>query len=213
MLESVAANGHTFEECKDILRKSTRHSLPIHPPIPSQLTDERSSIDITLDAGFKGFYTWCRDNGIPLIIVSSGMAPIIRAVLSNLVGEEAAREIEIIANDANVRQDGSWEIKYRHPSSGYGHDKSQAILPYRNLPSPPTLFFFGDGVSDISAARHADVLFVKQKPGGDNDLAAYCIKHGIKHILFEDFSNALGVVKSIVTGEQTIDDAVTAGRV
>ena len=32
-------------------------------------------------------------------------------------------------------------------SSGFGHDKSQAILPYRNLPNPPTLFFFGDGVS------------------------------------------------------------------
>ena len=31
--------------------------------------------------------------------------------------------------------------------SGYGHDKSQAILQYRNLPDPPTIFFFGDGVS------------------------------------------------------------------
>ena len=31
--------------------------------------------------------------------------------------------------------------------SGFGHDKSQAILPYRGLPNPPTLFFFGDGVS------------------------------------------------------------------
>ena len=31
--------------------------------------------------------------------------------------------------------------------SNYGHDKSQAILPYGALPNPPTLFFFGDGVS------------------------------------------------------------------
>ena len=31
--------------------------------------------------------------------------------------------------------------------SGFGHDKSQAILPYRQLAKPPTLFFFGDGVS------------------------------------------------------------------
>lgn len=53
---------------------------------------------------------------MPVIIVSSGMAPIIRAVLSNLVGDEDANEIEIIANDADVRPDGSWEIKYRHPS-------------------------------------------------------------------------------------------------
>jgi 2-hydroxy-3-keto-5-methylthiopentenyl-1-phosphate phosphatase len=96
------------------------------------------------------------------------MAPMIRAVLSNLLGEQA-NEIEIIANDVNVKSDGEWEIKYRHPTrwalgqqlrhfeteildlihspSGFGHDKSQAILHYRNLPSPPTLFFFGDGVS------------------------------------------------------------------
>ena len=31
--------------------------------------------------------------------------------------------------------------------SGFGHDKSRAILPYKELPSPPLLFFFGDGVS------------------------------------------------------------------
>lgn len=31
--------------------------------------------------------------------------------------------------------------------SEFGHDKSQAILQYRRLASPPTLFFFGDGVS------------------------------------------------------------------
>lgn len=44
------------------------------------------------------------------------MAPIIRAVLSNLVGNEAANEIDIIANDAIVHPDGKWEIKYRHPT-------------------------------------------------------------------------------------------------
>lgn len=57
--------------------------------------------------------------------------------------------------------------------SGYGHDKSQAILPYRSLPHKPILFFFGDGVSDLSAAQHADVLFAKDKPDGENDFAAY----------------------------------------
>ena len=45
----------------------------------------------------------------------------------------------------------------------------------------------------MSAAAHADVLFVKQKPYGENDLAAYCVKNGIKHILFEDFEAALAV--------------------
>ena len=75
------------------------------------------------------------------------MTPIIRTVLANLIGEDDAKEIEIISNDVTVHPDGRWEIKYRHPSSGFGHDKSQAILPYSELPNPPTTFFFGDGVS------------------------------------------------------------------
>ncbi|KAF8878715.1 HAD-like domain-containing protein [Infundibulicybe gibba] len=189
MLESVNANGHTFTECTEVLRQN-----------------------IKLDSGFKEFYAWCKANDIPVIIVSSGMAPVIRAVLSNLVGEQDAGDIEIIANDVEVHPDGKWDIKFRHPSSGFGHDKSQAILPYRDLADPPVLFFFGDGVSDISAAKHADLLFVKQKPDGENDLAAYCAREGIKHVLFEDFSKALPLVQSVVEGGRSIDQIVTESK-
>lgn len=61
---------------------------------------------------------------------------------------------------------------------------------------------------DISAARHADLLFVKSKPGGDNDLAAYCKREGIKHVLFEDFKDVLPVVQSITEGKKTIPDII-----
>ncbi|PFH45295.1 hypothetical protein AMATHDRAFT_161051 [Amanita thiersii Skay4041] len=186
MLDSVVANRHTFEECKEFLKKN-----------------------IKLDTGFKDFHAWCKRKDIPIIIVSSGMAPMIRAVLSSLLGTEEANAIDIIANDVVIdASTGLWRIQYRHPSSGYGHDKSQAILRYRNLADPPTLFFFGDGVSDISAARHADVLFVKEKEGGDNDLAAYCRKFGIRHVVFEDFGKALGVVRGVVEGERTVDEVL-----
>jgi len=75
-----------------------------------------------------------------------------------------------------------------------------------------TLFFLGDGVSDISAAEHADVLFVKQKGDGENDLATYCTRLGIRHILFTDFLKALPVVKSIVKGEKSVDEALSIGK-
>ncbi|KAL1948675.1 hypothetical protein VTO73DRAFT_10481 [Trametes versicolor] len=189
MLESVSANGHTFEECKEVLKKN-----------------------ITLDVGFRDFYRYCKEHDIPVVIISSGMAPLIRAVLSNLIGEENAKEIEIVSNEVDVQPDGKWEIKYRHPTSGFGHDKSQAILPYRDLPNPPTVFFFGDGVSDMSAARHANVLYVKQKEGGDNDLAAYCRRESIPHILFEDFGHALRSVSAIVEGKKSAQDALAEGR-
>ncbi|KAF8586623.1 hypothetical protein K439DRAFT_1408551 [Ramaria rubella] len=186
MLQSVP---NTFDECKEILKKN-----------------------IELDPGFKDFYKWAKSNDIPVIIVSSGMAPLIRAVLSNLIGEDDAKDIEIISNDVKVSPDGKWEIQFRHPSSGFGHDKSQAILPYRDLLSPPTLFFFGDGVSDMSAARHADILFAKKPPGKESDLATYCAKEGIPHILFEDFVQALRVVQSVVSGEKTKEEVLGEGR-
>jgi len=188
MLDSISM---PFEDCKELLKKN-----------------------IKLDPGFKVFYEWCKANNVPVIIVSSGMTPLIRAVLSNLIGEEDAAHIDIISNDVKIEDDGSWHIVYRHPESGFGHDKSQAILPYRDLPHRPTLFFFGDGVSDMSAARHADVLFVKNdKPEGENDLAAYCVHEKIPHVLFHTFADALPVVQDVVQGKKTTDEALKLKKV
>ena len=46
----------------------------------------------------------------------SGMAPLIRAVLSKLIGDEESAKIEIIANDVILKPEGKWEIQFRHPS-------------------------------------------------------------------------------------------------
>lgn len=41
-------------------------------------------------------------------------------------------------------------MTFRSRFSGFGHDKSQAIIPYLQSAARPTLFFFGDGVSGES---------------------------------------------------------------
>ena len=66
--------------------------------------------------------------------------------------------------------------------------------------------------SDISAAEHADVLFVKQKDDGENDLATYCTRLGIRHLLFTDFSKALPIVQSVVKGEKSVDEVLSIGK-
>lgn len=47
------------------------------------------------------------------------MAPIIQAVLTNLLEEEEAASIDIIANDVMFtdpsKEGKTWEIVYRHP--------------------------------------------------------------------------------------------------
>ena len=102
------------------------------------------------------------------------MRPIIRALLSKLVGDEAST-IEIICNEAVPRpgktldQRDGWTIQF-HDDSGFGHDKSLAIRPYREAVRKmggdgPVLLFAGDGVSDLSAARETDLLFAKRGRG------------------------------------------------
>ena len=66
-LESVAANGHTFEECKKILRESASVSWLV------MITNLMRCLDITLDAGFKDFYKYCAENDIPITLVSRCM--------------------------------------------------------------------------------------------------------------------------------------------
>ena len=131
--------------------------------------------NIKLDPHFKEFFSWARKSGIPVIVLSSGMVPIIHALLIKLVGPEAD-EIEIIANDVvdlpgkTKEQEGGWTIKF-HDESGFGHDKSLAIRPYAKhfMDNPngprPTMFYAGDGVSDLSAARETDLLFAKKGRG------------------------------------------------
>jgi 2-hydroxy-3-keto-5-methylthiopentenyl-1-phosphate phosphatase len=48
--------------------------------------------------------------------------------------------------------------------SGFGHDKSLTLRPYAELPEEirPTMFYAGDGVSDLSAAKETDLLFAKK---------------------------------------------------
>lgn len=70
--------------------------------------------NIKLDPGFASFYSWCKSNSIPVIILSGGMEPIVRALLEKLMGEETAGEIEIISNHVKLNEEtGGWEIEYR----------------------------------------------------------------------------------------------------
>ncbi|CAK5268906.1 unnamed protein product [Mycena citricolor] len=212
MLQSIVANGWDFDACKDVLRKN-----------------------IKLDPGFKEFYAWCEAADIPFVIVSSGMAPSIRAVLSNLLGDEVAERIDIIANDVEIQPDGKWTIKYRHPSSCLARTAASAMTSRarschtKTSPTRPCCSSLETGYqaslaphtivhrtvltcADMSAARHADVLFVKEKLDGENDLAAYCVREGIPHILFSDFAQALHVVQAVVSGEKTAQEVLTIGK-
>jgi 2-hydroxy-3-keto-5-methylthiopentenyl-1-phosphate phosphatase len=88
-------------------------SLPLNECIEALLQN------ITLDEGFKEFYTWARENNIPVVVLSGGMEPIIRALLAHLIGEDGVKTLPILSNDVaprsgkSLQDEGGWEIVYR----------------------------------------------------------------------------------------------------
>jgi len=69
------------------------------------------------------------------------------------------------------------------------------------------MFYAGDGVSDLSAARETDLLFAKK----GHDLILYCAKQDVPFTVFEDWSDILKVTKQIVAGEKSVHDAARQG--
>lgn len=145
MLDSVET---PFNECVEILKAN-----------------------IKLDPGFKEFYTWAKENNVPIVILSGGMTPVISTLLDNLLGK--GWDIQIVSNDVqpregkSINEKGGWNIKF-HDDTPFGHDKSIEIRKYSGLPGRPTMFYAGDGVSDLSAAKETDLLFAKEGKGEPN---------------------------------------------
>ncbi|KAF1955863.1 2-hydroxy-3-keto-5-methylthiopentenyl-1-phosphate phosphatase-like protein [Byssothecium circinans] len=170
--------------------------------------------NIKLDPYFKEFFEWSLKENVPIVVLSSGMEPIIKALLTKLVGPDADK-MQVLGNYVGARpgksidEEGGWEILFRHPESGFGHDKSVNLREYSSLPEDvrPTMFYAGDGVSDLSAARETDLLFAKK----GHDLISYCAREDIPFTVFEDWSTILAKCKEIVAGKSTVQDAAKEG--
>lgn len=62
----------------------------------------------------------------------------------------------------------------------------------------PLIVFIGDGVSDLAAAREADVLFARR----GLRLEEYCREHNISYIPFDTFSDVKTEIEAISREDQ-----------
>lgn len=116
-----------------------------------------------------------------------------------------ASRIQIVANDAEIKSDGSeWKPIWRHETE-LGHDKALSIKEGRAQAAEdalegeiPLIIFIGDGVSDLPAAREADVLFARK----GLRLEEYCIENKISYIGFDSFSDVKREVEAIMKEDQ-----------
>lgn len=162
---------------------------------------------IQLDPGFKETFEWAQANNVPIIVVSSGMHPIIKHLLTNLLGAEHIDKIDIVSNDVELDENNKMTVVYRDETP-FGHDKSKTIGLYKeNFEKDladgqvrPTYFYCGDGISDLSAAKECDLLFAKR----GKDLITYCKKQNVPYHEFDTFKDILESMKNVLSGERTV---------
>ncbi|KAI1084942.1 2,3-diketo-5-methylthio-1-phosphopentane phosphatase [Whalleya microplaca] len=147
---------------------------------------------LEIDPDFQQFHKFCLANDIPFNVISAGLKPVLRRVLDTFLGEKDSAHIDIVANDAQIAEDGSeWKPIWRHDTE-LGHDKALSITEARKEAEMrcedgtiPLIVFIGDGVSDLAAAREADVLFARR----GLRLEEYCVEHAIPYIPFDTFAD------------------------
>ncbi|KAJ3392446.1 ribosome biosynthesis protein nip7 [Entophlyctis sp. JEL0112] len=152
---------------------------------------------VTFNA-FDDAVALCADHkNVTLKVVSAGLKQIVELYLKGF------ENVEIFSNECVIThsEDGRahWSLNYVDDSP-HGHDKGSHIRKLRETyranglaeNERPKIIFIGDGVSDLSAARDADVVFAKR----GNDLATYCEREGVSVILWDDFNQICDWIES-----------------
>ncbi|KAG9245173.1 HAD-like domain-containing protein [Calycina marina] len=160
---------------------------------------------LEIDPDFQVFRKFCVKNDIPFNVISAGLKPVLRKVLDTFLGEEASGHIEIIANEAEITEDGShWKPIWRHDTE-LGHDKELSVNEARaeaaltcDDGTIPLIVFIGDGVSDLPAARVADVLFARK----GLRLEEYCVKNKIPYIGYDTFADIQKEINNIMMEDE-----------
>ncbi|KIW75643.1 hypothetical protein Z517_10385 [Fonsecaea pedrosoi CBS 271.37] len=203
LAQQLESGERSFREVSDELYAS------LDVPFEDGFEVMKTALDI--DPDFETFHEFCVNNNIPFNVISAGLKPVLRKVLDHFIGEQMSKHIEIVANDAKIAHDGSkWEAVWRHDTD-LGHDKARSINEYRAAAqiesdngTIPMIVFIGDGVSDLPAAREADVLFARR----GLKLEEYCNEHGLSYIPFDTFADIQREVIKIAK----VDDEKTHGK-
>ncbi len=133
-----------------------------------------------IDPGFTDFELKCRQNDIPLMVVSDGLDFYIKRILGR-------NKLDHLSVTCNIGKLNSHSIQIEFPRTNReclrcGSCKGEIIQEYcSSLSEPCRTIFIGDGYSDTCATREADLLFAKK------DLERYCLAHGITYNKYDTF--------------------------
>lgn len=144
-----------------------------------------------IDPHFVSFYSYCREQGIDVKIVSDGLDFYIK----NLLELHHLSEIPFYANGTRFHPGDKMELSFPFASEECGlcgTCKKKVVQVHRN--EYDSILFVGNGLSDRCAAREADFAFAK------DPLYSYCIQHDIPCHFFETFHQILSDLNKRIRG-------------
>ena len=142
-----------------------------------------------IDAYFARFVEYCREQEIPLSVISDGFETYIRAFLRKHGIEDLPR----LCNHFDFSGGGVIPVfPYKTDSCECGSAVCKRNAIIAKTDPDAVIVFIGDGYSDFCAAKHSDIVFAK------NGLAAFCNANKIPHYPYSTFFDVLRILKKIV---------------
>ncbi len=147
-----------------------------HIDVPLDEADALLASRTRFDPSFASFVRFCERRGYELIVLSSGVQPLIdRAFERN-----GLARVRVLANDIAVSERG-WRFRFRDDSDN-GHDKAAAVRAANG--AGKSTIYVGDGPSDFEAAITAHERYAKAGRG----LERYLTEQAIPFTPFTQFA-------------------------
>ena len=155
---------------------------------------ERELASVQLEPTFAPFAAWCRENGIPLYIVSDGLDRVIHFLL-----EREGIEVEAVWANCLKERAESLTLDYSAvPLFGACQSGICKCGVIDRVRGDAFSVIIGDGLSDRCWSPHADLVFAKDK------LLTYCREQLIDHLPFRDFRSVLAKVEALSQEEAEV---------
>jgi len=161
---------------------SVREALDVQASLVRGSFEEVSALiarEVRVDPSFASFVAACREHGLEVTVVSSGIDRIVRNRLESL----GLGDLPVVANGVEISA-GAWRIQFRDAAAN-GTDKAGLVRAAQAAGT--RVVFIGDGRSDFDAALCADRRFAKR----DLPLARYLRE---RKAAFEAFSAFVEIV-------------------
>jgi 2,3-diketo-5-methylthio-1-phosphopentane phosphatase len=176
-----------FEKGKITLEECLRKQFSLVRASREQILSALEGV-ATLRPGFEEFARYCKDRGIPLVIVSAGLDFVIKHFLEVKNLKNLAT---VYVSKSRISADGiefKFPRRYYRASIDFKHDlvrqyKSQGLR----------VIFIGDGYADFAAAKEANLAFAIK----GSRLEASCEKEKIPFIGISSFREALESIRKM----------------